>query len=475
VANSKISALANATTPLAGTETLPIVQSGATVKATVANITGGGGYPGSFTSLAYTTTLTGGTGIVNLGSGQFYKNALGNIGLGTTGVTQFNLRIVKTITGSVNSYGTSNESVTQSDVTNSSNIYSTTVSTQAAAFTLGFLRHYITDQSTIGAGSVVTNQWGFQATSTLIGATSNIGYYGNINAPTSGISTTGTISSISSSGTTVTVNHNAITYTNGQTVTITATANATSLTSGAICTILTVGTTDFTLIGAASNTVGVSFTATGAGTGTGTVTLNVQNSGKTVAGAALGSFTYTTATSQTFAAITVLTGSVTVSTRYNLYMAGTASNYLAGGLNVGATTDPGVGNINASVGFTANGVAVPTISSTSTLTNKRVTPRVSTTTSSATPTINTDNVDVYGLTAQAVDITSFTTNLSGTPTDGQLLRIYIVGTAARAITWGASFEASTTPLPTTTVTTNRLDVGFVWNAATSKWRCLASA
>ena len=112
---------------------------------------------------------------------------------------------------------------------------------------------------------------------------------------------------------------------------------------------------------------------------------------------------------------------------------------------------------------------------TDTLTNKRITPRVSTTTSSATPTINTDNVDMYGLTALAVDITSFTTNLSGTPTDGQKLWIYIVGTATRNITWGTSFEASTVALPTATNSTNRLDVGFVWNAATSKWRCVAVA
>ena len=112
---------------------------------------------------------------------------------------------------------------------------------------------------------------------------------------------------------------------------------------------------------------------------------------------------------------------------------------------------------------------------TQTLTNKRITSRTSTTTSSATPTINTDNTDQFGLTAQAVDITSFTTNLTGTPTDGQKLWIYIVGTAARAVTFGASFEASTVALPTTTVTTNRLDVGFVWNAATSKWRCVAVA
>ena len=39
---------------------------------------------GSFANLAYTGTLTGGTGIVNLGSGQFYKDASGNVGIGTT-------------------------------------------------------------------------------------------------------------------------------------------------------------------------------------------------------------------------------------------------------------------------------------------------------------------------------------------------------------------------------------------------------
>jgi hypothetical protein len=38
---------------------------------------------GSFTNLAYTGTFTGGTGIVNLGSGQFYKTSGGNVGIGT--------------------------------------------------------------------------------------------------------------------------------------------------------------------------------------------------------------------------------------------------------------------------------------------------------------------------------------------------------------------------------------------------------
>lgn len=113
---------------------------------------------------------------------------------------------------------------------------------------------------------------------------------------------------------------------------------------------------------------------------------------------------------------------------------------------------------------------------TQTLTNKRVTKRTGTTTSSATPTINTDNVDFYSITAQTEAITSFTTNLSGTPTEGQTLWIAITGTASRAITWGASFEASgNVALPTTTSSTTRLDVGFVWNTVSSKWRCIAVA
>lgn len=123
-----------------------------------------------------------------------------------------------------------------------------------------------------------------------------------------------------------------------------------------------------------------------------------------------------------------------------------------------------------------NAQSVVLVGGTQTLTAKRITKRTGTTTSSGTPTINTDTVDFYSITAQSAAITSFTTNLSGTPTEAQTLWIAITDNGtARAITWGASFEASTVALPTTTVISTRLDVGFVWNTVTSKWRCVAVA
>lgn len=97
-------------------------------------------------------------------------------------------------------------------------------------------------------------------------------------------------------------------------------------------------------------------------------------------------------------------------------------------------------------------------------------------TQSATPAINTDTVAVAHITGLAQAVTSFTTNLTGTPIEGNILRIDITDNGtARAITWWASFEASTVALPTTTVISTRLDIGFVWNSTTSKWRCLATA
>jgi hypothetical protein len=157
------------------------------------------------------------------------------------------------------------------------------------------------------------------------------------------------------------------------------------------------------------------------------------------------------------------------------FSVGTSLAITAGTIELGHGTDTTISRSGAGV-IAVESVVIPSISSTNTLTNKRITKRTGNTTSSATPTINTDNVDMYQLTAQAADITSMTTNLSGTPTEGQPLWISIVGTGTHNITWGTGFEASTVALPTTgAITTSRTDLGFVWNSVSTKWRIVAVA
>ncbi len=105
----------------------------------------------------------------------------------------------------------------------------------------------------------------------------------------------------------------------------------------------------------------------------------------------------------------------------------------------------------------------------------RLAPRVTTIVSSATPTIDTDECDCVTITALADAITSMTTNLSGTPVDFDelIFRIKDNGTA-RAITWGASFAARGASLPTTTVISKVTTVGFIYNAVTATWDCVAA-
>lgn len=97
----KISALPVAGS-LTGVEIVPVVQAGATSSVSFAVLKTWmvGSSPGSFVDITYTGLLTGGTGVVNLGSGQFYKDANGNIGLGTATPTNYAGRANLQVNGS---------------------------------------------------------------------------------------------------------------------------------------------------------------------------------------------------------------------------------------------------------------------------------------------------------------------------------------------------------------------------------------
>jgi hypothetical protein len=94
--------------------------------------------------------------------------------------------------------------------------------TEAAAFTLGTLMHYrARPAATFGAGSAVTNQYGFWADSALTAAANNFGFYSNIAA-----GVVRTITTVARTSNVVTITTSAAHgYAAGQSVTVAATTN----------------------------------------------------------------------------------------------------------------------------------------------------------------------------------------------------------------------------------------------------------
>lgn len=148
---------------------------------------------------------------------------------------------------------------------------------------------------------------------------------------------------------------------------------------------------------------------------------------------------------------------------------GTGASTLPAGILIGA----GTSSITA---VTAPSGTVVGTSDTQTLTNKRVTPRIISATSYTTDTgtsLNSDNCDMFIVTAQAGALKF--NNPGGTPTQGQklIIRIKDDGTA-RALTYDTQFNASTDlALPSTTVQSKELYMGFIYNSTTTKWTLLA--
>jgi hypothetical protein len=105
----------------------------------------------------------------------------GNVGIGGTASAFSKLAIAGTLpTSSNTSVGVDVVGTIPSGTLTVAYGFLTRCSTAAASFTLGTLSHVQAEQGTFGAGSTVTNQYGFFANANLTGATNNYGFYSNI-------------------------------------------------------------------------------------------------------------------------------------------------------------------------------------------------------------------------------------------------------------------------------------------------------
>ena len=117
----------------------------------------------------------------NPDSTPFVVDATGRVAIGGTTATDANLRVSKTITGATTSHGVYSIGTVQSDVTVQASGFISALNTSAASFTLASLNHFtVVGVSTPGAGSTITTQNGFVAPSTMTGAVNNFGFRGSI-------------------------------------------------------------------------------------------------------------------------------------------------------------------------------------------------------------------------------------------------------------------------------------------------------
>lgn len=105
----------------------------------------------------------------------------GNVGIGGTAEAYARVNIQGTLpTSGGTSIGFFQAGTVPSGSTGGAYCFHTNLNTQAASFTCANFYHYSAYQNSIGAGSTVTNQYGYFADATLTGATNNYGFYSNI-------------------------------------------------------------------------------------------------------------------------------------------------------------------------------------------------------------------------------------------------------------------------------------------------------
>jgi hypothetical protein len=197
-------------------------------------------------------------------------------------------------------------------------------------------------------------------------------------------------------------------------------------------------------------------------TGTGTITITGT---KTLTVADTASVSGTNTGDNTVATALTGTPSITVATVTT-----------TGNIELGNASDTTLARVSAGV-VSIEGVNIDTVSGTQTLTNKRINPRIVSAASYTTDTgtsLDISTCDEFVVTAQAGALKL--NNPSGTPVQGNklLVRIKDNGTA-RALTYDTQFRAMGTALPSTTVLSKTMYMGFIYNSDDTKWDLVAAA
>jgi hypothetical protein len=108
-------------------------------------------------------------------------DSAGRIGLGGTPDNTDKFSIKGALPSASNfSIGIGMRAEVPSTTTTAAQMFTSLLYTQAASFTLTDFRHFHAQQVSIGAGSAITNQYGYFADSSLTGATNNYGFFSNI-------------------------------------------------------------------------------------------------------------------------------------------------------------------------------------------------------------------------------------------------------------------------------------------------------
>lgn len=358
-------------------------------------------------------------------------------------------------------------------------------------------------QSTLSVGSATTATTATTATNVSGGATGSLLYQ-------SAASTTTTLA-LGTTNYVLTAGASAPQYVAQSTLSVgsaTTATTATNVSGGAAgslvyqsgastTTTLALGTTGYFLTAGATAPQWTSLlTGTYGGTGVNNGSSTITIGGNvTFSGAFAFTGTLTAATSVTFptsgtlvnTAVTSLSSLATVGTITSGTWNASIINptYGGTGVNNGSSTLTLAGNVTHAGAFTqtftatANtSVTLPTTGTLSTLagaetlTNKRIDPRVSSTTSASSVTPTIASFDQYAFTALAATLTINAP--TGTPVDGnKLIFRFLDNGTPQTLSWNATYTAIGVTLPTTTTASKMTYVGCIYNAANTRWDVVA--